>query len=156
MTPEPTPAPAVAEPEAPAAETAPEAPAEETPASDALAAARREAADRRVKLKAAEEANAQLAAKVEQLQRAEVERLAAATLAAGADLFLDGAELASFLDEETGDVSPDAVSVAAAKIVEARPGLARPAGSGFDGGARRRPAAPAPTFAESLKNAVGR
>ena len=152
MTPEQTPAPeAAVEPEAPAAETAPE-----TPDGDPLAAARREAADRRVKLKAAEEANAQLVAKVEQLQRAEVERLAAATLATGADLFLDGAELASFLDEETGDVSPDAVSAAAAKIVEARPGLARPAASGFDGGARRSPAAPAPTFAESLKNAVGR
>ena len=144
MTPEPT-----AAPEAPAAETAPEAP-------DALAAANREAADRRVKLKAAEEANAQLAAKVQRLQRAEVERIAAATLATGADLFLDGAELASFVDEETGDVSLDVVSAAAAKIVEARPGLARPTGSGFDAGARRSPAAPPPTFADTLKRAVGR
>lgn len=134
-----------AEPEAPAAEATP---------ADALAAANREAADRRVKLKAAEEANAQLAAKVEQLQRAEVERLAAATLATGADLFIDGADLASFLDDETGDVSPDAVSAAAAKIVEARPGLARPAGSGFDGGVRRPTPAPAPTFADRLKQAV--
>jgi hypothetical protein len=149
---EPTPAPEAVEPAA--AQAAPEAFDDETPASDALAAARREAADRRVRLKAAEDQNAQLTERIASMQRTEVERLAAATLAQGSDVFLDGAELAAFLDDD-GEVSVELVTAAAEAAAAARPGLAA-ARPSFDGGARKTPQAPAPTFAETLKKAVGR
>ena len=64
-----------------------------------------------------------LAGRVEALQRAEVERLAAQVLAQAEDLFaVGGVKLEDVLDDE-GNVDPDAVAAMAAALVDQRPGL---------------------------------
>ena len=144
---------AVVEPETPEAVEAPAADDAQPETNDA-AALRREAAAHRVKAREAVEQRDALAARVEALQRREVSRLAAAQLAQGEDVFHAGAELAAFLDEE-GEVDPAKVEAAAASVVSTRPGLAAPRSS-FDGGARKLPPAPGPSFADSFRKAARR
>ena len=152
MTPEPTPAPEPEAPEAPEAVEAPEAPAAEE--TNDVAALRREAAGHRVKAREAIEQRDALAAKVKALQVADVERLAAAQLAQGSDVWLD-VELAAVLDDE-GNVSADLVKAAAEAAAAKRPGLAAPRPS-FDGGVRGPSSAPSgPSFADSFRKAAGR
>jgi hypothetical protein len=94
-----------------------------------------------------------LAQRVERMQRAEVERLAADTLSHPADLFsLSGNKLADYLTED-GDV--DAVKVAAdvAAVLAERPGL-RKLTPGYDptqGYGGKSPGKGAPTFADLLR-----
>lgn len=103
-----------------------------------------EAARFRRRLRETEVERDRLAGQVADLQRREVERLAADVLAVGADLLaLDGATLPDLLDDD-GHVVADRVTTAAAELVRSRPGLAaagyhRPfAGAGMDigGGSR--------------------
>lgn len=75
------------------------------------------------------EARDQLAAaheRIARLQRAEIERLAAASLAHPDDLFtLSGNDLTDYLNED-GDVDPERVAADIEAIVTERPGLLKP------------------------------
>lgn len=75
------------------------------------------------------EAREQLAAandRIARLQRAEVERLAGASLSHPEDLFsLSGNDLADYLTE-AGDVDPEKVTADIAEILAERPGLQKP------------------------------
>ncbi|MGV0906977.1 hypothetical protein [Mycobacterium novum] len=87
-----------------------------------------------------------LAQRVEQFQRAEVERLAAETMSQPADLFsLSGNALADYLTED-GDVDPDKVAADVAALLAERPGLRKQSppldpsqGSGGQPVAKREP-----------------
>lgn len=97
-----------------------------------------------------------LAERIQRMQRAEVERLAADGLSHPADLFsLSGNELADYLTED-GDVDADKVAADVTAIVAERPGLQRPRhpagydpsqGQGGKGSPKREP-----TWGALLKN----
>jgi hypothetical protein len=97
-----------------------------------------------------------LAQRVERLQRAEVERLAADKLSHPADLFsLSGNELADYLTDD-GDVDAEKVAADVAEIVAERPGL-RKRMPGYDPtqgyGGRPPKAVPAePSFVDLFKS----
>ncbi|WP_204806301.1 hypothetical protein [Mycobacterium riyadhense] len=78
----------------------------------------REAAKYRHRAKTAEAERDRLAERVTVLQRAEVERLAAAKLADGQDVWRDGAELAGLLDDN-GDVDPGKVDQLITSLLDA-------------------------------------
>lgn len=75
------------------------------------------------------EAREQLAAaneRIARMQRTEIERLAATSLAHPDDLFtLSGNDLADYLNDD-GDVDPEKVDADIAAIVAERPGLLKP------------------------------
>lgn len=106
----------------------------ETGAEDSqLRKARRDAADYRTRLRAAED-------RVAAMQRREIERLAGEKLAQGSDVFL-AAQLPDLLDADTGDVDPAKVDERAGAVVRDRPGLAKGAGGFPDlGQGQREPA----------------
>lgn len=86
----------------------------------------REAAKYRTKLREAEAQRDTLSGRLEALQRREAERLAAARLADGADLWRgDGVELAALLDDD-GNLDPAKVSEHAAATLESHPHWKRP------------------------------
>lgn len=98
---------------------------------------------------------------VARFQLAEVERLAAESLAMPGDLFsLSGNTLADYLGED-GNVDPDKVAADVAAIVAERPGLLKPQPiRGYDPsqgrGGREPQAAPVePKFADLFKRAEG-
>jgi hypothetical protein len=102
--------------------TAPESVEPGATGGDDVAAVRREAAGYRVRLRDAEQERDALAGRLERMQRAEAERLAAQApddgpaLADGADLWRgDGVELAGLLDDE-GNVDPGRVREAVEQI----------------------------------------
>ena len=78
----------------------------------------REAAKYRHRAKIAEAERDQLAERLTVLRRAEVERLAAAHLADGADVWRDGVELESMLNDD-GDIAADKVEATAKALLEA-------------------------------------
>ncbi|WP_204081170.1 hypothetical protein [Mycobacterium riyadhense] len=78
----------------------------------------REAAKYRHRAKAAEAERDRLTERLTVLQRAEVERLAAAKLADGQDVWRDGAELAGLLDDN-GDVDPSKVDHLITSLLDA-------------------------------------
>lgn len=84
-----------------------------------------EAAKYRRRLRSTETERDRLAQRVEQLQRAEVARIAGAVLEVGEDLFTFGTQLADVLDPE-GNIDSAAVQAAAEKVTASRPGLAKP------------------------------
>ncbi len=95
-----------------------------------------EAAKYRRRLREAEAERDTLGSRVETMQRAEVERLAAADLAAPADMWLTGTALPDLLDDD-GDVDPAKVTDTIQRIIGDRPSWrAAPAAPSFDGGAR--------------------
>ena len=99
----------------------------------------REAAKYRRQLRESQSHAEALQVRVEAMQRADVERLAATDLQTPADLWLTGPDLADLLDE-AGDVDPEKVKTTVAAVLEQRPGWARPDGPpAFDGGARSTP-----------------
>jgi len=99
----------------------------------------REAARYRRQLRESQSHAEALGARVEAMQRTDVERLAATDLQTPADLWLTGPDLADLLDE-AGDVDPEKVKTTVAAVLEQRPGWARPDGPpSFDGGARTTP-----------------
>ena len=103
------------------------------------------------------EARDQLAAanaRIERMQRAEIERLAADGLSHPADLFsLSGNELADYLTED-GDVDADKVSADVAAVLAERPGLRRnhPAFDPTQGFGGKEPAKRELTWADLLKS----
>ncbi|MGB3258429.1 MAG: hypothetical protein WBA72_10635 [Ornithinimicrobium sp.] len=110
----------------------------------------REAARYRRRLRETEAERDTLAERVERMQRAEVERIAGQHLAVGADLFTIGsATLAEMLDE-AGNVAPDQVKTAAAKVAQARPGLA-PRWPDMGAGKRGVPLSAGTSWGEVLK-----
>jgi hypothetical protein len=97
----------------------------------------REAAKYRRQLRDTEAKAATLSNRLEAMQRREVERLAAADLAAPADLWLAGLELADLLTDD-GDVDEAKVREAAARVLMDRPTWKRPEPPpAFDGGVRQ-------------------
>lgn len=79
----------------------------------------------RRRAQAAEAERDTLAARLEGLQLAEVERQLAAVLAVPGDLFdFSDITLANLTDPDTGAVDPEKVTEAASALVELRPGLA--------------------------------
>lgn len=78
------------------------------------------------------------------MQRAEIERLASASLSHPEDLFsLSGNAVTDYLSE-AGDVDPDKVAADLAEILAERPGLQRPApaadrSQGFGANAETKP-----------------
>ena len=94
-----------------------------------------EAAKYRRRLRDTERERDTLSARVEAMQKREVERLVATDLATPGDLWLTDASLPEMLDE-SGDIDPAKVTQAVAGILESRPGWRRTTPSSFDGGAR--------------------
>ena len=131
----------------------PEAPARGEPA-DELGRARREAAERRVKLREAEAERDQLRAVVAGLQRGQVETLVASRLFDPADIWrAEGVELDALLDDD-GAVDSAKVDAAVSKAVAAKPHWARP-GPDFGAGVRRSTPDGAPSFGAALKSRIG-
>ena len=95
-----------------------------------------------------------LAQRVERMQRAEVERLAADALSHPADLFsLSGNELADYLTDD-GDVDGDKVAADLVAILAVRPGL-RKQTPGYDptqGHGGKPPAKAKPSWGALLKD----
>lgn len=85
-----------------------------------------EAAKWRRRLRDTEVERDTLAQRVERFQRAEVTRLVADDLAQPGDLFRFGVTLADVLDDD-GKVEPGLVATALSGLLEARPGLGKPA-----------------------------
>ena len=124
---------------------------------DGRTRAGRQAARYRAALREAEGQRDTATARVEQLQRAQVEQLAATALAQGGDLLeLGGVQLGDLLDED-GDVDPELVAAAATTLLAGRPGLRAPtrtadagrAGIGAQGD--REAATEAPTWQGVLR-----
>lgn len=96
----------------------------------------REAAKYRRQLREAQTERDTLRGRVEAMQRLEVQRLAAADLAAPADLWLTGTALPDLLDDN-GDVDTAKVTDTIQRIIGDRPSWrAAPAPPSFDGGVR--------------------
>ncbi len=112
---------------------------------------RREAARYRRSLREAETERDGLRGRVEAMQKAEVERLAANDLAAPADMWLTGTTLADLLDDN-GDVDTAKVTDTIQRVIGERPSWrAAPAPPSFDGGVRATAAAPGPTYQDVLR-----
>ena len=121
---------------------------------DDAARARREAKNLRDRLRATEGERDGIASRLETMQRAEVARLAADSLARGGDLLeIGGLALADLLGEH-GDVDPTRVSAAVERLTTDRGYLRRRRFQGSaDNGAGLGPAAPAtpaPTWSDAL------
>lgn len=82
--------------------------------------ASREAARYRKRLRAVEAERDQLAARLDHLQRGEAERLAAAVLADGGDLWRDGHNITELINDD-GHLDPDKVAELASNLVAAHP-----------------------------------
>ncbi|MCP3811381.1 hypothetical protein B7435_23675 [Mycolicibacterium peregrinum] len=107
------------------------------PSEESSREAHRDAIKYRTQLREAE-------ARIERMQRAEIERLASSRLSHADDLFnLSGNAVADYLTE-AGDVDPDKVAADIAEILAERPGLRRPApaadrSQGFGANAETKP-----------------
>jgi len=112
---------------------------------------RREAAKYRTGLRAAEAERDGLRARLDAMQRAEVERLAADDLAQPADLWLLGAVLPDLLDDD-GNVDQAKVGAAVKAALTDRPGWRRMRAVSFDGGDRGGPTAAGPSWADTLRD----
>lgn len=100
-------------------------PTEAQEAQDAPESGNSEAARYRRRLRDAEAERDAHATRIEAFQRRDVARLAGETLAQPSDLFdVGGRDLADLLDD-AGEVDADKVTMAAAALLESRPGLAK-------------------------------
>ena len=118
--------------------------------NDQVAALRREAASYRRKLREAEDAQTKLARALIAEQRRAVETVAAARLESPEDLWLGGVELDDLRGED-GALDAELVQTALDRVLADHPHWRKP--GGFDGGARRTPDRPEPSFGEALKGA---
>jgi hypothetical protein len=125
--------------------------AENAPDTDAVGL-RREAASYRRQLRGAETERDRLREQLDTRDRADVERLAGATMADGRDLWAGGVELAALRDPESGALSPELVTEAVGELLEQRPHWRKARAVSFDGGARRS-VEPAPSFGQAFKDA---
>lgn len=97
----------------------------EQPPADPPEGGNSEAAKYRRRLRETEAQRDAHAARIEAFQRRDVARIAGETLAQPTDLFdVGGRELADLLDDD-GEVDEEKVSLAAAALLESRPGLAK-------------------------------
>jgi len=126
-----------------------EQPTEDT-TDDGDAKLRREASRYRRQLRETETERDGLRTRVEAMQRAEVERLAAKDLATPTDLWVLGAVLGDLLDDN-GNVDQAKVNDATAKILTDRPGWRRITHPNFDGGVRTAAPNTGPTWHDALK-----
>ncbi len=102
---------------------APGAPeADQNPAGEGESQPDREAARYRLRLREVEAERDAIADQLTRYQRAEVERLAADHLSRASDVWLDGAEVPTLLDDQ-GNVDPHAVQAAARSVLDGRPQL---------------------------------
>jgi len=108
-----------------------------------------EAAKYRRRLRDTEAERDKLTARVQALQKREVERLVSTDLATPADLWLTGTDLGALLDDD-GEVAPAKVTDAVAAVLADRPGWQRTTPPSFDGGART-PTPTTTTFQEILQ-----
>lgn len=97
-------------------------------------------------------------ARIAQMQRAEVERIASEHLAQGADLLtMSGNELAAYLDDETGAVDAERIREDARLLLEERPGLGKhaPAFDPTQGtGGPPKPKPPTPSWGSMFQSGV--
>jgi hypothetical protein len=143
-------------------ENAPGAPVEDDPADDArVRVARRQAANYRARMRAAEAERDHQAARVAELERVltvfrtrDVERVAGAlprTLADVQDLWRDGTQLDDLIAED-GTVDVDAVNAAVEATLQRHPHWSEHRlASGFDGGPRGAGLASSPDVASLLR-----
>ncbi len=94
-----------------------------------------EAAKYRRRLRDTEAERDTLTARVETMQKREVERLVATDLATPADLWLTDTTMADLVDDN-GDIDPAKVGEAVTALLAERPGWRRTTAASFDGGAR--------------------
>ncbi|UTT48921.1 hypothetical protein [Rhodococcus gordoniae] len=95
-------------------------------------------------------------ARIERMQRAEVERVAGEHLAMPGDLFsLTGNELADYLDDD-GNVDPERVAADAVAVLTERPGLRKnaPAFDPTQGTGGRKPKREEPSLAAMIRGTV--
>lgn len=110
----------------------------------------REAAKYRRQLRDAEAQRDQLAARLQTMQRTEVERLVADQLAKPAALWAAGVQLADLVNE-AGDIDPAKVAIAVTAAIDAL-GLSRGADPTFTTGAQGHAVAPAAGWADVLRS----
>jgi hypothetical protein len=128
--------------------------AENAPDTNDVAAIRRQAASYRRQLRGAETERDGLREQLDTRDRADVERLAGATMADGRDLWVAGVELAALRDDD-GTLSVELVEQAVADVLEQRPHWRKARTPSFDGGARTPVPALGPSFGEALKRGGG-
>jgi len=109
----------------------------------------REAAKYRRRLRDTEAERDGLVARVQAMQRLEVERLVSTDLATPADVWLTDTSMSDLLDDD-GEVDPAKVTDAVATVLTDRPGWRRTTPPSFDGGART-PTPTSTTFQEILQ-----
>jgi len=97
---------------------------DDDPSADDPSAPAREAAKYRRKLRTVETERDGLAERLAGYQRREAERLAAAELSRGDDLWIGDTDVTAVLDDE-GNVDPDKVSAAVQAVLDGRPQLGR-------------------------------
>ena len=117
---------------------------------DGDAKLRREASRYRRQLREAEGERDGLRGRVEAMQRAEVERLAADRIAVPADVWLAGTSLPDMLDED-GNVDQAKVTDRIGQILTDRPGWRRQSAPSFDGGVRATAPSTGPTWFDALR-----
>jgi len=131
--------------------------------SDDVSALRHEAASRRralrqaeAKITAVEAERDQLRQRVDQHERAAVERLAGGRLHDAADLWAS-TTLDDLRDEETGEVDANAIRQAVDDLIARKPHLARPMPETADLHAGPRQTVPQqPSFGAAMKKQIGR
>ncbi len=111
---------------------------------------RREAARYRRSLRESETERDGLRGRVEAMQRAEVERVAAKDLATPTDLWMTGAVLGDLLDDD-GNVDQAKVTDAVKAVLTDRPGWRRQSAPSFDGGVRATAPDLGPTWHDALR-----
>jgi hypothetical protein len=121
---------------------------------DELAKVRRETAKYRTRLREAEAERDQLAARLSDAQRAEVERQVAGPdgLQSASDFWTGGIRLDDLRDEE-GGLDADKIAAAVKQVLAQHPHWRHRPAVDFDGGAREPAPQGGPSFGEAIKNA---
>lgn len=78
----------------------------------------------RLQLREAEAQRDALAQRIEAMQRMDIERVAAELLAQGSDIFMAGADVSEFLNDE-GGIDYDRVRASSRELAKDRPGLSK-------------------------------
>ena len=112
-----------------------------------------EAARYRVRAREAETALATAQARIEQLTRLDIERIAGESLSMPVDFWLSGNDASSYINEDTGLVDVERVREDAKILVSERPGLAKysPAYDPTQGSGNVTPGKSGPTWDTLLK-----
>jgi len=113
-----------------------------------------EAARYRVRAREAETALAAAQARIEQLHRLDIERIAGESLSMPVDFWLSNNQTSDYVDPDTGLVDADRVREDAKILLTERPGLRKlsPAVDRSQGSGNVAPGKSAPTFGDLLKS----